>query len=509
MTDLAHDEILFAEDTAERKSRGAAHGNAWKVLIVDDESEVHRVTHLALDSFSFAGRGLQYFSAYSGAEAKELIAAHPDAAVLLLDVVMESDDAGLEVARWIREDFGNHALRIVLRTGQPGQAPERAVIRDFDINDYKEKTELTAQKLYTLMHSCLRSHRDIVALAANKRGLEKVIDASASIFELQSMEKFTEGVIEQLTSLLGLGESALYCDATDDQLRLVRATGEFSEYVGRPAAQAVDAIALDALRLVADKQETQCGGGLFTGYCGGTEGGGVFQVTGACDLSEIDCHLIELFCRNVNIAFENIHLKDEIEDTQKEIVFRLGGAVETRSRETGNHLKRVSEYAHILARGFGLNSAEAETVRLAAPLHDVGKVGIPDQVLNKPGKLDSAEWQVMQRHAMLGHDMLKDSKRPVLRAGAIIAFEHHENWNGGGYPSGKAGEDIHLYGRIAALADVFDALGSRRCYKEPWGIDEILNHLRAQRGKQFEPKLVDILMSRIAEFAALRESFPD
>jgi hypothetical protein len=119
-------------------------------------------------------------------------------------------DAGLDVARWVREKNDNHAVRIVLRTGQPGQAPERAVIRDYDINDYKEKTELTSLKLFTLMHSCLRSHQDIISLAASKRGLEKVIDASATISELQSMEKFKEGVIEQLTSLLGLGANAIY-----------------------------------------------------------------------------------------------------------------------------------------------------------------------------------------------------------------------------------------------------------------------------------------------------------
>ena len=192
-----------------RPPQGTAQETPWKILIVDDEAEVHRVTRLALDSFDFSNRPLQFFSAYSGAEAKELIAAHPDAAVILLDVVMETEDAGLDVARWVREKNDNHAVRILLRTGQPGQAPERAVIPDYNINDYKEKTEFTSLKLFTLIHSCLRSHRDIISLAASKRGLEKVIDASATIFELQSMEKFTEGVIEQLTSLLGLGANAI------------------------------------------------------------------------------------------------------------------------------------------------------------------------------------------------------------------------------------------------------------------------------------------------------------
>jgi response regulator RpfG family c-di-GMP phosphodiesterase len=247
----------------------------------------------------------------------------------------------------------------------------------------------------------------------------------------------------------------------------------------------------------------------FTGFCGGGSSGGVFQVSGTRTLSNIDIHLIDLFCRNVNIAFENIYLKNEVEDTQKEIVFRLGGAVETRSQETGNHLKRVSEYSHMLAISYGLSSEKAEIIRLASPLYDVGKVGIPDLVLNKPGQLEADEWKVMQDHAYLGHEMLKDSKRPVLRAGATIALEHHEHWNGAGYPSVKAGEDIHLYGRIAAPADVFDALSSQRCYKEPWELDRIMDHLQAGRGAQFEPKLVDILVSQITEFTALRASFPD
>lgn len=166
---MAND-FLFAEEPEEEiyVSRGS-----WKVLIVDDEPEVHAVTKLALSDFSFQGKNLEFISAYSGREAKEMLAKHTDAAIVLLDVVMESDDAGLLVARYIREELHNHYVRIILRTGQPGQAPERQVIVNYDINDYKSKTELTAQKLFTVVMSSLRSYRDILAIDHSRQGLEK------------------------------------------------------------------------------------------------------------------------------------------------------------------------------------------------------------------------------------------------------------------------------------------------------------------------------------------------
>ena len=144
-----------------------------RFFIVDDEPEVHAVTKLALSDFNFLGRGLEFHSAFSGQEACELIEQHPDAAILLLDVVMETDDAGLKVARYIREQAQNHYTRIILRTGQPGQAPERTVIVNYDINDYKSKTELTAQKLFTAVMSSLRSYRDIMSIDQSRHGLEK------------------------------------------------------------------------------------------------------------------------------------------------------------------------------------------------------------------------------------------------------------------------------------------------------------------------------------------------
>ena len=142
-------------------------------------------------------------------------------------------------------------------------------------------------------------------------------------------------------------------------------------------------------------------------------------------------------------------------------------------------------------------------------MHDIGKVGIPDSILNKPGKLTPQEWLVMKTHAALGYEMLKHSKRPILKAAAIVAREHHEKWNGEGYPRKLKGEQINIYGRITAVADVFDALGSERCYKKAWPLEKILNLFQSERGEHFDPKLVDLLLENLDKFLSIRDAYKD
>lgn len=202
-------------------------------------------------------------------------------------------------------------------------------------------------------------------------------------------------------------------------------------------------------------------------------------------------------------------LNNEIEDTQKEVIFTMGSIGESRSKETGNHVKRVAKYSRLLAQYYGLPPNEIQLLEQASPMHDIGKVAIPDVILNKPGRFDENERAIMETHAKIGNDMLKNSKRPLLNAASIVAYEHHEKWDGTGYPQGKKGEDIHIYGRITALADVFDALGSDRCYKKAWEDDRIFALFKEERGKHFDPKLVDIFFKHLDEFLKIREKFKD
>jgi PAS domain S-box-containing protein len=201
--------------------------------------------------------------------------------------------------------------------------------------------------------------------------------------------------------------------------------------------------------------------------------------------------------------------QEEIMETQRDVVYTMGAIGETRSKETGNHVKRVAEYSKILALHYGLDENEAELLKMASPMHDIGKIGIPDDILNKPGKLTDNEWNIMKTHASLGYQMLKNSKREILQASAIVAHTHHEQWDGGGYPKGLKGEEIHIYGRITAIADVFDALGSDRCYKKAWEDEKIFELIKNGREKHFDPKLVDIFFKNLDIFLEIRSKFKD
>ena len=206
---------------------------------------------------------------------------------------------------------------------------------------------------------------------------------------------------------------------------------------------------------------------------------------------------------------ENEVLSSEIVQIQRDIIFSMGSIGETRSKETANHVKRVAEYAKLFGLKIGFTEELADMLLQASPMHDIGKVGIPDKILNKPGILTKEEFEVMKEHSNIGYEMLKHSNRTLLKMAATIACEHHERYDGSGYPKGLKGEDIHIYARIIALADVFDALGSKRVYKVAWSDVDIFKYIAENRGKHFDPNLVDIFFKYKDEFLAIRDKYSD
>lgn len=225
-------------------------------------------------------------------------------------------------------------------------------------------------------------------------------------------------------------------------------------------------------------------------------------------LKDKDDNIVEYMgIRHDITLLENLY--KELDETQKEIIYKLGEIGETRSQETGYHVKRVSEYSKLLAQKLNLSKNDIDTIFISSPMHDIGKVGIPDSILNKPGKLTSDEWEVMKTHAEIGYNILNTSTRATLKSAAIISYSHHEKWDGSGYPLGLKGEDIHIFGRITALADVFDALGSERIYKKAWPLEDILNLFKEQRAKHFDPYIIDIFMDNLDEFLAIRDRYRD
>lgn len=491
----------------------------WKVLIVDDEPGMHSITKLVLADFTFENKGLELLSAYSGEEAKKVVAEHPDIALIYLDVVMETDDAGLRFVKYLREEVGNHFVRIVLRTGQAGNAPERDVIVDYDINDYKEKTNFDSTKMFTTTFSALRAYQDIMRLEASRKsldcyrvGLECVIASSAKLFENRSLRSFAKELLTQLGSILHFEQDAL---ASCRGWTVVQSEGGFlvlagasSSHDGAENHEELPGDVEGCLNRACQQKRSITEGDKYVGYYP-AKGGKSYLVylDGVPAIDELNRRLLEIFSSNVAVAFENLYLDKELYETQSEIINILGDVVESRSNETANHVKRVSHFSRMLARLCGLSEEESDVLYMAAPMHDVGKVAIPDRILLKEGPLDEDEWKEMKTHAAIGASMFSSSTKPVLQAAAIVAGEHHEKFDGSGYPKGLKGRDIHIYGRIVAVADVFDALAQKRCYKKAWPLADILVLLREQKGKHFDPELVELFLGNIEEVKRILKAY--
>ncbi|WP_417327009.1 HD domain-containing phosphohydrolase [Halarcobacter sp.] len=192
---------------------------------------------------------------------------------------------------------------------------------------------------------------------------------------------------------------------------------------------------------------------------------------------------------------------------EHETLYILGKTAEYKDPETASHVARVAHYSKLIAKAYGLNEKEQEIIFYAAPFHDLGKIGIEDKILLKPGKLDNEEFEQMKNHAQIGYEILKDSQSEFLKAGAIIAISHHEKYDGSGYPKGLKGDNIHIYGRIVAVVDVFDALTSHRPYKKAWSFDDALNLLKEESGKHFDPTLVNLFIENTEEIKKIYNSF--
>ena len=240
---------------------------------------------------------------------------------------------------------------------------------------------------------------------------------------------------------------------------------------------------------------------------------GVYQalnkMTGAKRFTQVDKEHLLLAATFTGNYLESAMLQEEIEATQREVIDTMSEAGEGRSKETGNHVKRVAGYCRLFAEKFGLGKGDTTLLKLAAPMHDIGKIATPDAILLKPGPLTEEEWVIMKNHTTVGYGFLKGSERRLLKSAAIIAYEHHERWDGKGYPRGLSGEAIHIYGRICALSDVFDALGSDRPYKKAWELERIVDLFKAERERQFDPALVDVFLANIPGFVQIRETFKD
>lgn len=508
--------FLFKDEPEEEVKHTKKVDKFWRVLIIDDDEAVHQVTRLVLSDAFIEGRKLELISVFSKQEAKEYLTKDSDFCMAFVDVVMETDHAGLELVEWIRNDLKNQAIRLVLRTGQAGTAPEAKVIKEFDINDYKEKTDFTSGKMMTTVYAGIRAYRDIMTIQRSLDAFKQLITATHDLLQINQLRSFGSAALNHLLTLMDVESSALYIARNqvdfDKEVSnmIIACTGKYVSESDSLDSSDIDYKVKRLITKTFERKSHFTNDECFIGYYEtAANSASVLYIEFENDNEHFRANLAELYATNVALILEGLTKQHEIERTQKDLIYIVGEAIEARSKETGAHVQRVALICELFGQKLGLPPHYIDALKLAAPLHDIGKIAIPEDILHKPGALDDKEWGVMKTHAEVGSHLLSKSSASISKLGARLAHYHHENWDGSGYPDGLAGTEIPLEARIMGVADVFDALGSKRCYKEKWEEDKIKEFIISQRGIKFEPQLVDILVENYSDFTSIRASLPD
>ncbi|MFZ0765502.1 DUF3369 domain-containing protein [Bradyrhizobium sp.] len=335
----------------------------WKIAVIDDDQAVHEGTRFALSDYSLNGQGLEILSAYSGSEGRALMRAHPDIAAVLLDVIMETDAAGLDLVEYIRNELRNETVRIILRTGQPGQAPERRVIVQYDINDYKAKTELTADKLFTSLTAALRSYQQLERMVQTRRGLEIIIDAASTLYDFKSMQRLAEGVLTQIASLLNVDCAGILVlrDGGDvnDHFSVLAGSGCYSRFIGSSGASSLDPDLRSMVEAAFRRRKHEFVDHRTVLYIRTGSGREVVVLLQAeRPLSETDRSLVEIFGSRLSIAFDNVILYQQLQQANTQLEDRV--AQRTRALMQAN--RRLSAQWLRLQRANGFKNEILGTV---------------------------------------------------------------------------------------------------------------------------------------------------
>ena len=480
--------------------------------MVDDDPGIQLMTRLSLKKFIFAHRDVQILPAHSAREAREILEQEKGIAAALVDVVMETPDAGLRLVEYIREDLNDRRIRLVVRTAELERAPERITLERYDIDDYKDKSDLTGPRLCSTVRSALKSYRDLQQIDANRAGLEMILADMSDLYRYPTgaMHRFYQDVLDRVLSLCRLSGETL-CSVSGWNGRGCIAALEDDQLVFRAGDRALSSpgswedLAPLLRDFIVSGEETAVmtqGRSLYAMQVDGHTHGCVYlENTGSMGR---ECrHLLRVMVRQSASALANLKLRQELKRANDSALNMLALAAEFKDCDTGNHLQRLSRQTREVAIEMGLPEETAELFGRASMMHDIGKIGIPDALLLKPGKLTPDEFEVIKSHPGIGYSILDGDVG--FKMAQDVALCHHEKWDGSGYPQGLAGEAIPLPARVVAVIDVFDALVSTRPYKPAWPVEKALKVIREGAGNHFDPEVAAAFLRIHERRAASRQ----
>lgn len=482
----------------------------WKVLIADDDRDVHEATRMALRGIRFCERTLDYVDAYSGAETLAALQENPDIAIVFLDVIMETEDAGLAVVRRIRE-AGFKLVRIIIRTGFPGQAPERQVIVDYDIHDYKEKTGLSVQKLFTSVISALRAYDDLKSLERHRRGLMSVLE-SVSWFDFNAVQRYVSGMLAEFSDLARLQSQHLVilCRPTAQSAEMPTVIASLGEWQGEREPDCIDDLPPATSALIGESFSTLQ---ALSGAAGVTRffrNHGIDLVVCASGdeaFAGADDVFLEVFLSKVCQAISNQQTFSEMVSVRDALLHAMAVRADRWKAGAAVELERLSSLVSALALQLNsalsfpgeIDEAFVRDIGVAVRLHDLGNESLPESLLRKLGSFDADERRLMQSHveagmAALDQLLLGTCHSNVFDLARSITASHHEHLDGSGYPHALRGATIPLAARIVAVADAFVAMTSLRPHRPALMPSAVCAEIEAAAGTLYDPRIVEALL---------------
>ena len=423
--------------------------------------------------------------------------------IALILFTISDKDKDLELIRSIRKNAKYKIIRIILIIQNNKDFFGQQEIVEYDISGYKIEKDLNPEGLLAIISSTIKSHHNMKLIKDTQIEIEQLSEYSDSLLAHTTINMFSEEILNQLKNILKFHDveefAVLKSHKENDNYNYKVVYSQKSSidfYVQLPQTTKL------LLNKVTSERKTMLRSNMLVAYCEvGEYGIHLIYIKDKkqkkSQINQILKQTLEYFLRNISTTLKNIYLNEELIAIQKELIYSMSCLSEHRSGETAEHIKRVAVNTALLAKEYGLPTKAQEILKYASTMHDIGKIGIPDSVLQKPGRLDKKEVELMKKHTTIGHSIFCNSKHEILKKASQIALYHHENYDGTGYPEGLKGEEIPLCARIVAIVDTFDALTHKRCYKDAWSIEQSVEFIQKNASKKFDPTIVDIFIKNI------------